>query len=293
MKYAFFPGCVSRGGCPELYPAAVAVAEKLGLELEEMHGASCTGAGVMQEANLFLTDCLNARTFAQAQQMGLPIMNICSTCMGVMAQAKHRLKDDEYRMRVNDVLAEEGLAYSGDVEIKHMLWVLVEDVGLDHLRSLVVQPLTGFRVAPFYGCYVVRPSDVLEYDKYPLRENALELVTEAVGAEPIDFAGKTRCCGFPILTINEKNSVAMVAKHTLDAKSEGAQAMVTPCPLCHLNLDGYQPTASSQARQDIDLPILHLPQLIGLAIGVDPAKLGLARHIISTYDVMMELGIRV
>ena len=293
MKYAFFPGCVSRGGCPELYPAAVAVAEKLGLELEEMHGASCTGAGVMQEANLFLTDCLNARTFAQAQQMGLPIMNICSTCMGVMAQAKHRLKDDEYRQRVNDVLAEEGLAYSGDVEIKHLLWVLVEDVGLDQLRSLVVRPLTGFKVAPFYGCYVVRPSDVLEYDKYPLREQALELVTEAVGAEPIDFAGKTRCCGFPILTINEKNSVAMVAKHTLDAKSEGAQAMVTPCPLCHLNLDGYQPTASSQARQEIDLPILHLPQLIGLAIGVDPGKLGLARHIVSTYDVMMELGIRV
>ena len=293
MKYAFFPGCVSRGGCPELYPAAVAVAEKLGLELEEMHGASCTGAGVMQEANLFLTDCLNARTFAQAQQMGLPIMNICSTCMGVMAQAKHRLKDDEYRQRVNDVLAEEGLAYSGDVEIKHLLWVLVEDVGLDQLRSLVVRPLTGFKVAPFYGCYVVRPSDVLEYDKYPLREQALELVTEAVGAEPIDFAGKTRCCGFPILTINEKNSVAMVAKHTLDAKSEGAQAMVTPCPLCHLNLDGYQPTASSQARQKIDLPILHLPQLIGLAIGVDPGKLGLARHIVSTYDVMMELGIRV
>ena len=293
MKYAFFPGCVSRGGCPELYPAAVAVAEKLGLELEEMRGASCTGAGVMQEANLFLTDCLNARTFAQAQQMGLPIMNICSTCMGVMAQARRRLEDEEYRGRVNEVLSEEGLEYTGGIEVKHMLWVMLEDVGLERLRSLVVEPLRGLKVAPFYGCYIIRPTDALEYDKYPLRERSLELVIEAMGAESIDFSGKSRCCGFPILTINEKNSVAMVAKHTLDAKSEGADVMVTPCPLCHLNLDGFQPSASSQAKQNINMPILHLPQMVGLALGLDPGLLGLGRHIISTFDMQMQLGIRV
>ena len=281
MKYAFFPGCVSRGGCPELYPSAVAVAEKLGLELEEMRGASCTGAGVMQEANLFLTDCLNARTFAQAQQMGLPIMNICSTCMGVMAQARRRLEKDEYRRRVNEVLAEEGLEYKGDIEVKHMLWVLTEDVGLEQLRSLVVQPLAGLKVAPFYGCYIVRPTDALEYDKYPLRERALELVIEAVGAESIDFSGKSRCCGFPILTINEKNSVAMVAKHTSEAQMLGADAMVTPCPLCHLNLDGFQPKASAQSGIRIHMPILHLPQLVGLALGFSPKEMGLGRHIVS------------
>ena len=98
----------------------------------------------------------------------------------------------------------------------------------------------------------------------------------------MDFAGKTRCCGFPILTINEKNSVAMVANHTSEAKDLGADVMVTPCPLCHLNLDGYQPKASSQIRRPIDLPILHLPQLIGLAMGISPRELGLQKHIIST-----------
>ena len=109
MKYAFYPGCVSRGGCPELYPSAVAVSERLGLELEEMRGASCTGAGVLQESNPFLGDCLNARSFAMAEGMGLPIMTICSTCQGVMSQAKKKLEDQEYRERVNGVLAEEGL----------------------------------------------------------------------------------------------------------------------------------------------------------------------------------------
>ena len=293
MKFAFYPGCVSRGGCPELYPSAVAVAEKLGLELEELEGASCTGAGVMQEANLFLADTLNARTFAMAQQRGLPILTICSTCQGTMAQARQRLAAPDYRERVNDVLAEEGLRYEGDIQVKHLLWVLVEDIGLEKVRSLVVRPLTGFKVAPFYGCYIVRPTEVLEYDTHPDRERSLELITEALGAEPVDFSGKDRCCGFPILTVNEKNSVAMVAKHTLEAKSEGADAMVTPCPLCHLNLDGYQPSASSQAQQEINLPILHLPQLLGLAMGLEPGALGLGRHIISTYDVLMELGIRI
>jgi succinate dehydrogenase / fumarate reductase cytochrome b subunit len=293
VKFAFYPGCVSRGGCPELYPAAVAVAEKLDLELEELEGASCTGAGVMQEANLFLADTLNARTFAMAQQKKLPILTICSTCQGTMAQARQRLAEPTYRERINQVLAEEGLHYSGDIQVKHLLWVLVEDIGLEKVRSLVVHPLTGFKVAPFYGCYIVRPTDVLEYDTHPDRERSLELVTEALGAEPVDFSGKNRCCGFPILTINEKNSVAMVAKHTLEAKSEGADAMVTPCPLCHLNLDGYQPAASNQAQKDIDLPILHLPQLLGLAMGFEPSTLGLGRHIVSTYDILMELGIRV
>ena len=106
----------------------------------------------------------------------------------------------------------------------------------------------------------------------------------------VDYSGKTRCCGFPILTINEKNSVAMVAKHTLDVKELGADAMVTPCPLCHLNLDGFQPKASAQAGRSIGMPILHLPQAIGLAMGISPADLGLRRHIVNTRPLVTKLG---
>ena len=130
MKYAFFPGCVSRGGCPELYPSSIQVCERLGLELEVMEGASCTGAGVLQEKNQKLGDTLNARTFAMAEAMGLPIMTICSTCQGTMSQAHKRLNDDlEYRAEINQILAEEGLEYKGEVVVKHLLWILVEDLG--------------------------------------------------------------------------------------------------------------------------------------------------------------------
>ena len=290
-RYAFFPGCVSRGGCPELYLAALRVCERLEIELDELTGASCTGAGVLQEKNQLLGDVLNARTFAMAEQRGLSIMTICSTCQGVMSQANKRLKDDpDYLATVNSHLEEEGLVYKGTTVIKHLLWVILEDVGIDKLRSYVNTPLTHLRVAPFYGCYIVRPTDALGHDENPERQTSLETVITALGGQVVDFPGKTRCCGFPILTINERNSVAMVAKHTTEAVDLGADAMVTPCPLCHLNLDGYQPKAKAQAKRPIDLPILHLPQLIGLAMGLSPKDMGLQRHIISAKSVVDLVG---
>ena len=291
MKYAFFPGCVSRGGCPELYQATTLICQKLGIEIQEMPRASCTGAGVLQEKNQVLGDTLNARTFALAEELGLPILTICSTCQGVMGQANLRLKSDpEYLAKINSFLAEEGLEYKGGAQPKHLLWVLIEDYGLDKLLEHVTRPLVGVRMAPFYGCYLVRPPDALDIAENPERQDSLERLIDALGATVVDFSGKTRCCGFPILTINEKNSVAMVAKHTSEVKDLGADAMVTPCPLCHLNLDGYQPKAAKQAKRQIDVPIIHMPQLVGLSMGISPQELGLQRHIVNTKPLIVKLG---
>lgn len=291
MKYAFFPGCVSQGAAPELYPAARLICQRLGIELAEIPAWTCTGAGVLQEKNQLFGDVLNARNFAKAEAMGLPILTICSTCQGVMGQANLRMKrDPEYLGRINSYLAEEGLEYKGTAEPKHLLWILIEDVGLDKLLSLVTRPLHGIRMAPFYGCYIVRPTEALDIAEHPERQTSLETLIATLGATVVDFAGKTRCCGFPILTINERNSMAMVGKHTTEAKDLGADAMVTPCPLCHLNLDGYQPKAATQLRRKVDLPILHLPQLIGLAMGIAPQELGLQKHIMNTQPLTVKVG---
>ncbi len=295
MKYAFYSGCVALGGCPELYPAAKLVCQKLGLELDELHlrGAACCGAGVLQEKNQFLGDVLNARTFAMAEQLGLSIMTICSTCQGVMAQANWRMQNDpEYLEKVNAQLAPEGYKYNGTVVIKHLLWIILEEVGVEKFKQYVVRPLKGLKVAPFYGCYILRPSNALGFKDNPDRQTSLETIISLVGAEPVDYAGKTKCCGFPILTINETNSVKMVANHTSNAKDLGADAMVTPCPLCHLNLDGYQPKASKQAQRSIDMPILHLPQMLGLAMGMEPRELGLQRHIISPKKMLEKVNLK-
>ena len=294
MRYAFYPGCVSRGATPELFASTMEVCARLGIELEfeAMKSASCTGAGILQEKNLRLGDTLNARTFALAERTGLPLLTICSTCQGVMSQANQRLKADAaYLAEINEDLAEEGLEYTGTSDPRHLLWVLIEDIGLDSLTSMVVRPLTGLKLAPFYGCYIVRPSSALGFEESPERQDSLERVIEAVGAEVVDFPGKTQCCGFPILMINETNAVKMVANHTSDAKELGATAMVTPCPLCHLNLDGFQPQASAMRRQSIDLPILHLPQMLGLALGIEPKAMRLSKHIISTKKVLSEVAL--
>lgn len=290
MKYAFYPGCVSRGGCPELYPSAVKVAQKLELELEELKDVGCTGAGVLPQ---YLSDPINARTFAKAEGLGLPIMTICSTCQGVMAQANYRLKSDPaYREKINrEYLEEEGLEYKGTTEVKHLLWILFEDYGLDRLKSLIRRPLKGLKVSPFYGCFLRRPPEAITPTKeLSRRKNYLDELIEILGADLVDISGKGKCCGFPILTASEENSLAMVAKHTGESKEKGADCMVTPCPLCHLNLDGNQPRAQAVRGEKIDLPIIHLPQFVGLALGFDPEEMQLKRHIVSTRAVESQVG---
>ena len=291
MKYAFYPGCVARGGAPELYDSAMAVMKKLDIELEELTKAACTGAGVLQEKNLKMGDVLNVRTFAMAENMGLTILVLCSTCQGVMSQANYRVKKDpNYLKEINEILAEENLEYKGTTDIKHLLWVIIEDIGLEKLKSTFTKELTGMNMAPFYGCYMVRPSDALGFKENPIRETSVEELIEAVGGNVTDFSGKTACCGFPILFINQENSMKMVANHTGTAKDKGADAMVTPCPLCHLNLDGYQAKARRQVRNDkADLPIIHVPQLIGLAMGMKEKELGLQKHIVSTKDIVKKV----
>ena len=293
MKFAFWPGCsVPRQGTPELRISAVAVCQKLGIELEDLSLAPCTGSGILQGKDLLYADTINASTLAMVEAMELPLMTICSTCQGVLSQANKRLKDKPaYLAQVNQTLAEQGMKYGGGVEIKHLLWVLVEDFGLDKLKSAVVKPLTGLLVAPFYGCYIVRPSDALGFAERPERRQALESVIAALGAEAVDYRGKTLCCGYPLVGVNDENSAAMVANHTLEAKEKGADCLVTPCPLCHMNLDGVQPQANEQRNTRINMPVLHLTQLIGLALGIEPPALGFERHAVSVGNVLDKLGL--
>jgi succinate dehydrogenase / fumarate reductase cytochrome b subunit len=293
MRYAFWPGCVSKGAAPELYTSMVRVAPELGIELEELYDGNCTGAGVISEHSMETADALNARNFAMAQRLDLPLMNICSTCQGVQAMAQNRMKRNPgLAAEINSVLAEEGLFYDAEkgLEVKNFLWVLVEDFGLDRLRSMVKKPLTGLKAGPFYGCYIIRPEGLLGFDEHPDRDKYLEYVIEALGATVVNYDGQDKCCGFPIMTINKTNSLTMAANHLSEAQNEGADCLVTPCPLCHLNLDAQQPDAAKYAKVgDLEVPILHLPQLIGLAMGISPEELRVNRHVISSRKVLAKL----
>jgi succinate dehydrogenase / fumarate reductase cytochrome b subunit len=284
VKYAFYPGCVAKGGCPELYTSATSVAARLGLELTELTDVGCNGAGVLP---VDVSDPINARTLAKAEQLGLPLMTICSTCQGVIGAARLRLEDEAYREQINEkYLRPQGLEYHGTTDVKHFLWVLVEDIGLETLEPYIKTKLQDIGVSPFYGCYLRRPEDVIENGA---RKTYLEKLITLVGANMIDIKGKGKCCGFPIATVNDENSLAMAAKHTSEAKQNGADAMVVPCPLCHLNLDGQQERAAKSTGQEIDMPVLHLPQLVGMAMGFTPEQLGMQRHMVDTKPIVDKL----
>ena len=293
MKVAYWPGCVSRGFTPELHGSMASIAPKLDIEMVEMDRANCCGAGVIAEHNQELVDTLNARTFAMAQQIdGAMMMNICSTCQGAQSECQERLDaDDAYREHINSHLVPENLRYEkgGGWANKNFLWMLVEDIGLDKLKSLVVRPLDGLRVAPFYGCYIVRPTRRLGYAGHPDRDRYIEMVTEVLGAEPVTYAGSHKCCGFPVITMNRATSLRQSGRHMADAIDAGADCVVTPCPLCHLNLDLQQPDAAKFVERDLGMPVLHLPQLVGLALGLEPKELGMNKHVVGTKDVQRKI----
>jgi succinate dehydrogenase / fumarate reductase cytochrome b subunit len=289
MKVAYWPGCVSRGFTPELHGSMAKVAPLLDLELVELDRASCCGAGVIAEHNQELADTLNARTFALAQQVdGAELMmNICSTCQGAQTECQERLDASaDYREYVNGTLREDGLSYEKGLTNKNLLWLLVEDMGLDELRSRVKRPLTDLRVGPFYGCYIVRPTDRLGIDRERPRDMYLHDVIAALGGEVIEYAGQYKCCGFPIITMNKEVSLKQAGRHLGDAVDADADCLVTPCPLCHLNLDLQQPLAERLVGRNLNMPVLHLPQLLGLALGLDPDELGMQRHVVKPASVI-------
>ena len=287
MKVAYWPGCVSRGFTPELHGSMEKVAPMLDLELLEVDRGACCGAGVIAEHSQELADTLNARTFALAQATdGELLLNICSTCQGAQSECQQRLDaDSDYRKTINEHLAPEGLSYKKGITTKNFLWLLVEDIGIDKLKSMVKRPLDGLRIAPFYGCYIVRPVARLGFSEHPERDTYLEQVIEAVGADAVPYAGSHKCCGFPVITMNKDTSLKQAGRHLGDAIDAGADCLVTPCPLCHLNLDLQQPDAAKVVDSTLGLSVLHFPQLVGLALGLEPKELGMGKHVVSTAAV--------
>jgi succinate dehydrogenase / fumarate reductase, cytochrome b subunit len=291
MKVAYWPGCVSRGFTPELHGSMAKVAPLLDIELVELDRAACCGAGVIAEHSQELADTLNARTFALAQEeigRGAELMmNICSTCQGAQSECQERLDaNTDYREYVNETLASENLRYERGIVNKHLLWLMVEEIGLDTVAAKVKRPLTDLRVGPFYGCYIVRPTDRLGISPDNQRDTYLHLLIEALGGTVVDYAGQYKCCGFPIITMNKEASLAQAGRHLGDAIDADADCLVTPCPLCHLNLDLQQPLAERVVGRQLGMPVLHLPQLIGLAFGLDPKELGLNKHVVKPSSVI-------
>jgi len=287
VKYALYTGCVAKGAGRELLTATTLAAERLGISLEEMTDASCCGAGVIHEDNPYLADVLNARILTLAEERGLDILTICGTCQGVIRSVQKKLDSDPaHREYINGELEKTtGRTYQGKVKVKHFYQIIEDDYGIENLEKMVQKKLTGLKVAPFYGCYVLRPHEKADV-KVPDRPDSLEKTIRALGATPVDYPEKQKCCGFPIIMCNKSSSLALAGNALEGARKAGADCLMTPCPLCHLNMDAYQPEIESMVEKDINMPVLHYPQLIALALGVSIEELKMQTHIVRPNEAL-------
>ncbi len=284
LKYAFYTGCTAKNSTPELLKSTNAIANKLGIELIELKEASCCGASHLQDFDEFLSLTLNARNICYAEKLGLDLVTVCNTCNLNLLMADQALKADaNLRRRVNEKLAEVGLEYKGTSRVRHLLYVLIEDFGMDKLAQMIEKPLADFNIAPFYGCHNIRPSSVQNKangNENPYKPTSLEKVIEAIGGKAVEYSSKNKCCGFHADLQSPKAAVQMTANALVDAMDNNADMVVTPCPLCHLNMDIKQKQAGKAIGRDVHIPILHLPQLIGLALGISTEELGLRHNIV-------------
>jgi succinate dehydrogenase / fumarate reductase cytochrome b subunit len=292
-KVAYFKGCLASLSAKELDISTRALAPKVGLELIELKSVTCTGAGDIHEAEPDYYLHLNGRILAYAEATGCDtLMTVCNVCTLNLRQANYQLQiDPALRERVNKNLAKVGVPeYQGTVEVKHFLWLVSAGEGYELLQLAAHKGLKGLKVAPFYGCQILRPSKIMGFDD-PDRPESLERIISACGGEAIDYPAKIKCCGFPIIQAREDTALAELIQPIEQAKEAGADAMVTPCPLCHLSLDAWQSKLKKKTGKDFKMPILHLSQLIGVAAGLESSELKFKRHVVSVDPVLEKLSV--
>lgn len=288
MRFAYYPGCSNHATGRAYEESIQAVAGPLGIELREIDDWNCCGATAYMAVNEVLSFCLTARNLALAQKTGDPVVTACNACYTNLRKTEEYLKEfASVREKVSSVLSEVGMSYEGGVTTKHLLEVVVYDVGLERVRGLVKKPLHGLRVAPYYGCQIVRPYGFEKSESDPV---AMDLLLEAIGATPIYYPMKTQCCGGSLMGTREEVALRLCRNLLLCAQHGRADCIVVACPLCQINLDAYQGRINGTYGTSFSLPILYFTQVLGLALGIPPKSLGIHRGIVPAKDILVRFG---
>lgn len=273
MQYALFLGCKIPHFVPHYEKAARRVLAELGVELVEPE-FNCCGYPMR---HLYFDSYLlaNARNMAIAEAQGLDIVTPCKCCFGSFKRVRHLLGEfPALKEKVDQGLAEEGLKYTGKNEVKHLLTALHDDVGLEALAAKVAKPYAGLKVAPMYGCHAIRPSKMTQFDD-PASPSLVDKLLQVTGAETVDWDGKLGCCGSPVRGWNEQLSLDMVSKLLRDARRGGADILCISCPYSQMQCEWAQEVASRTDKAEFVGGSMLYPQILGLAMGLNPADLGL------------------
>lgn len=271
-KFLIFLGCAIPYRVSAYEISARKVLEKLGVELVEMPEFNCCGLPldpVSHEAMLILA----TKNLALAEQKGLPVLTLCPGCAGTLKKVNKILKEDKpLREQINSRLKETGLEFKGSVTTKHLMQVLLEEVGLEKIKNAVVKPLTMLKVAEHNGCHILRPKEYIGFDSAE-DPQTLKTLIEATGATCLDYMDETECCGAPSVGVSDKVALRLARDKLSHIKRVGAQALITICPFCHIMYDTNELRIEKMFNETYGIPILHYTQLLGLALGMLPEEL--------------------
>ena len=271
-KFLMFLGCAVPYRVSAYEISSRRVLQKLGVELVEMPEFNCCGLPldpVSHETMLILA----ARNLALAEKQGLNILTLCPGCAGTLKKVNTMLKKDkELKEQINGHLKEAGLEFKGTVETKHILRLLMEDVGLEKIKSMVVKPLTMLNVAEHVGCHLLRPKEYIGFDD-PEDPQTLKTLIEATGATCLDYMDETECCGAPSVGVSDQVALQLARDKLGHIKMVDAQALITACPFCHIMFDTNELRIERMFSETYGIPVLHYPQLLGLAMGMTPEEL--------------------
>jgi heterodisulfide reductase subunit B len=289
--YNYFPGCSAESTALGLGISAEAIAKPLDMELVEIEDWNCCGStpyGSLDEEESIV---VAARNLALAEKRGFDLVTPCSACYVTLNKANRHLKEHPKLMApVNEALAVAGLNYQGSIRVRHLVDVLVNDVTPEFIADKVKCRLDGLKVAPYYGCQLVRPQYGLDDTEFP---NTLDRLVVCLGADAVNFPLKAHCCGGSLTLSEEKKVLELMRKLLQSAQENGAQCLVTPCPLCQTNLDAYQSRVNARFKTDYKLPVLFITQLIGLALGIKAESLGMKTNIVSPREVLDYIDSRI
>jgi len=282
--YTYYPGCSAEATAVGLGLSVQAIAKPLDMELIELEGWTCCGSTPYGSLDELESIVVAARNLALAEKTGLDLVTPCSSCFITLYQADIKLKDHPQLMaQINEALAVANLEYHGGIRVRHLTEVLVNDITPEVITTKVKRPLHGLKVAPYYGCQLVRPDYGFDNPEFP---QSLDRLVACLGAEAVPFPLKNRCCGGSLIISEENLALGLIRKLLDNALENGAQCIVTPCPLCQTNLDAYQSRVNSKFKTHYNLPVLFISQLIGLALGIAPESLGLNTNIVSPSEVL-------
>jgi len=286
--YAYYPGCSSEATAVGLELANQAISRPLDIELLELEDWTCCGSTPYGSLDREESVLVAARNLALAEKSGLDLVTPCSSCFVTLYGANLQLRENPRLMkRVNEALSVANLEYHGKVRVRHLTEALVNDVTPEVISEKVTQPLNGIKVAPYYGCQLVRPDYGFDNPESP---ESLDRLVASLGAEAVPFPLKNRCCGGSLIISDESLALGLVRKLLDNAVENGAECLVTPCPMCQVNLDAYQSRVNSRFKTAFNIPVLFVSQLIGLALGVEPRSLGLNTSIVSPKRVLDRIG---